>query len=133
FQEANSLGMAMMETRDTDSALEQVVKGKADTLLVMQNDLYERAPAAVVNTALKAARSVIVMDHSLTDNVSHADYVLPVGSFAEADGTLVNNEGRAQRFFQVLSPSHAVQEGWRACARLLGGSAAVEWHGLDDV
>ena len=30
--------------------------------------------------------------------------VLPAGTFAEADGTLVNNEGRAQRFFQVFVP-----------------------------
>jgi predicted molibdopterin-dependent oxidoreductase YjgC len=27
-------------------------------------------------------------------------------SFAESDGTVVNNEGRAQRFFQVYDPSY---------------------------
>ena len=30
--------------------------------------------------------------------------VLPAATFAETDGTLVNNEGRAQRFFQVFVP-----------------------------
>ena len=39
--------------------------------------------------------------------------VLPAGTFAETDGTLVNNEGRAQRFFQVFVPQGDIQESWR--------------------
>ena len=30
---------------------------------------------------------------------------MPAGTFAESDGTLVNSEGRAQRFFQVFVPA----------------------------
>jgi len=35
-------------------------------------------------------------------------------NFAESDGTFVNNEGRAQRFYQVYYPSNpSVLEAWR--------------------
>ena len=35
---------------------------------------------------------------------NHADVMVPVATFAEADGTLISAEGRAQRFFQVYDP-----------------------------
>ncbi len=34
-----------------------------------------------------------------------AHLVLPASSFAESDGTMVSQEGRAQRYFQVFEPS----------------------------
>ena len=132
--EANSLGMAMMSDRDVDDAFEAITSNRADTLVVMQNDLYERAQAGKVDAAIKAAKNLIVLDHSMTATIAKADYVLPAGSFAEADGTLINNEGRAQRFFQVFIPDAPLQEGWRWCAdlnRAIG--APVRWHGMDDL
>jgi NADH-quinone oxidoreductase subunit G len=40
--------------------------------------------------------------------------LIPVGTFAEADGTIVNNEGRAQCFFQVFMPKNEnLRESWR--------------------
>jgi len=62
--------------------------------------------------------------------------VLPAGTFAEADGTLVNAEGRAQRFVQVIAPAGAVQESWRWLRDLLwavGRREAAAWHSLDEV
>ncbi|MES1924726.1 NADH-quinone oxidoreductase subunit NuoG [Salinisphaera sp. T31B1] len=132
--EANSLGMAMMGEADVDDALSAIEAGRADTLVVMQNDLYERAPKVRVDAALKRLRRLIVLDHSLTATIAKADYVLPAGSFAEADGTLVNNEGRAQRFFQVFIPDAPLQEGWRWCVDIArGGDTALGWQGMDDV
>ncbi len=43
LSEANSLGMAMLEERNVDHALTAIEDGSADTLVVMQNCLYERA------------------------------------------------------------------------------------------
>ncbi|MES1946877.1 NADH dehydrogenase subunit G [Salinisphaera sp. C84B14] len=134
LNEANSLGMAMMSDRDVDHAFEAITSRRADTLIVMQNDLYERAQHGKVDAAIKAAKNLIVLDHSMTATIAKADYVLPAGSFAEADGTLVNNEGRAQRFFQVFIPEAPLQEGWRWCAdlnRAIG--KPVDWYGMDDL
>ena len=57
--------------------------------------------------------------------------VLPAATFAEADGTFVNNEGRAQRFFQVFVPEGDIQESWRwlrdIAGAQAGGSAWATW------
>lgn len=66
--------------------------------------------------------------------------MLPAASFAEADGTLINMEGRAQRFFQVYAPAFydadiQVREGWRWLAALQGtlDRKAPRWSTFDEV
>jgi len=55
-----------------------------------------------------------VLDAIATPTVLRASVVLSAGSFAESDGTLVNNEGRAQRFFQTFAPATGtIRESWR--------------------
>ena len=56
----------------------------------------------MVDRLLAAAQHIVMIDHIEHATSAKADVVLPAATFAEADGTLVNNEGRAQRFFQVF-------------------------------
>ncbi|WP_111746264.1 NADH-quinone oxidoreductase subunit NuoG [Salinisphaera orenii] len=134
LMEANSLGMAMLDAPSVDGALDAIESGQIDTLVVNQNDLYERAPASRVDAALRQLKSLVVLDHSLTRTTARADSVLPSGSFAESDGTLINNEGRAQRFFQVFIPEGPMQEAWRWCADLARAlERPVRWNGMDDL
>src|SRR3546814_12807745 len=77
-----------------------------------------RTDKARVDAALNAAKVLIVADHQKTATSDRAHLVLPAASFAEGDGTLVSQEGRAQRFFQVFDPTYLdaailVHEGWR--------------------
>ncbi|PTU73833.1 NADH-quinone oxidoreductase subunit NuoG [Pseudomonas mangrovi] len=143
--EANSLGMALLlagESRDSslDAALAALENGAADAVLVLENDLYRRADPARVDAALAAARVVIVADHQRSATSERAHLLLPVASFAEADGTLVSLEGRAQRFFQVFEPSYydgesLIREGWRwlhALHSTLRGQP-LDWSQLDQV
>ncbi|MEK1941949.1 MAG: NADH-quinone oxidoreductase subunit NuoG [Pseudomonas sp.] len=138
--EANSLGLAMLGGDSADAALQAVIDGKADAIVVLENDLYTRADKALVDAALNAANVVIVADHQQTDTTARAHLVLPAASFAEGDGTLVSQEGRAQRFFQVFDPTYydasiLVHEGWRWLhalrSTLLGQN--VDWTQLDHV
>ncbi len=138
--EANSLGLAMLGGDSADAALQAVIDGKADAIVVLENDLYTRADKALVDAALNAAKVVIVADHQQTDTTARAHLVLPAASFAEGDGTLVSQEGRAQRFFQVFDPTYydasiLVHEGWRWLhalrSTLLGQD--VDWTQLDHV
>ena len=109
-------------------------------MIVLENDLYRRADAAKVDAALATAKAVIVADHQQTATTAKAHLVLSASSFAEGDGTLVSQEGRAQRFFQVFEPSYydsniLVREGWRWMHALhctLQGKA-VDWTQLDQV
>lgn len=138
--EANSLGLALLGGESVDAALEALSSGQADAVVVLENDLYRRADKAIVDTALTAAKAVIVADHQRTATSERAHLVLPAASFAEGDGTLVSLEGRAQRFFQVFEPSYydasiLIREGWRwlhALHSTLQGKA-VDWTQLDQV
>lgn len=138
--EANSLGLAMLGGNSVDDALQAVIDGKADAIVVLENDLYTRTDKAKVDAALNAAKVVIVADHQKTATSDRAHLVLPAASFAEGDGTLVSQEGRAQRFFQVFDPKYMdasilVHEGWRWLhalrATLLG--QPIDWTQLDHV
>ncbi|MCD5978479.1 NADH-quinone oxidoreductase subunit NuoG [Pseudomonas quasicaspiana] len=138
--EANSLGLALLGGDSVDAALQAVIDGKADAIVVLENDLYTRTDAAKVDAALSAAKVVIVADHQKTPTGDRAHLVLPAASFAEGDGTLVSQEGRAQRFFQVFDPTYLdasilVHEGWRWLHALRATllNKPVDWTLLDHV
>ncbi len=138
--EANSLGLALLGGESVDAALQAVIDGKADAIVVLENDLYTRTDAAKVDAALSTAKVVIVADHQKTATGDRAHLVLPAASFAEGDGTLVSLEGRAQRFFQVFDPTYLdasilVHEGWRWLHALRATllNKPVDWTQLDHV
>lgn len=138
--EANSLGLAMLGGESVDAALQAVIDGKADAIVVLENDLYTRTDKAKVDAALTAAKVVIVADHQKTATSDRAHLVLPAASFAEGDGTLVSQEGRAQRFFQVFDPQYMdasilVHEGWRWLHALRATllNKPIDWTQLDHV
>jgi len=105
-REANSTGLALMGGQPLDWALDELTQGNADALVVLENDLYQRLPAKQVDAALARVDTCIVVDHQRTQTTEKASVLLPAASFAETSGTLVNLEGRAQRFFQVFEPAY---------------------------
>jgi NADH-quinone oxidoreductase subunit G len=131
--EANSLGVALIGADSAAAALARLTRGEADGVVVLENDLYRRAPKSTVDAALAKASTVIVIDHQITATTAKAHLVLPAATVFESDGTFVNFEGRAQRFFQVFDPSYykkvATTESWRWLVQLKGSS----WRVLDDV
>ena len=120
--EPNTFGLAMMEARPLAGAL----SSGAPSVIVLENDLYRRAPASAVDALLGGARHVVVADYLENPTGAKAGLVLPAGTFAESDGTFVSSEGRAQRFFQVYVPEQPILESWR----WLGDPA---WGNLDGV
>ncbi|MGH8457298.1 MAG: molybdopterin-dependent oxidoreductase, partial [Stenotrophobium sp.] len=131
--EANSIGVAMMDAGALDVALSQLDKGEADTLVVLENDLYRRAPKAQVDAAFKSLKSLIVLDHQMTATAEKAQLLLPAASVFESDGTFISMEGRAQRHYQVFDPAYynkeiATLEAWR----WLSGLKGEPWKILDD-
>jgi NADH-quinone oxidoreductase subunit G len=124
--ECNSVGAALIGGRPLSAALQSVRDGEADTVIILENDLYRRAPAAEVDAFLNTAAHVIVLDHLDNATTRKAELVLPAGTFAESDGTFVSSEGRAQRFFQVFVPQNEVSASWRWLS-------PDYWHDLDDV
>lgn len=138
--EANSLGVALLGGNTIEQALAALKNNEADAVVVLENDLYRRVDAALVGAALAAARAVIVIDHQYTATAEKASLLLSAASFAEGDGTLVNNEGRAQRYFQVYDPSWykaetRIHEGWRWLHVVQSAmqNREADWSHLDEV
>jgi NADH-quinone oxidoreductase subunit G len=124
--ECNSMGAALIGGNSLRAAFQTVLDGHADTVIILENDLYRRAPPAEVDSMLGAAPHVIVLDHLANRTTGKAELVLPAGTFAESDGTFISSEGRAQRFFQVFVPQNDVLASWRWLK-------PDRWHDLDDV
>ena len=134
--ECNSLGLALMETKPLRAAFDAVEKGEADTVILLENDLFRRAEAARVDRFLEGCKRVIVLDQLFTPTAAKADLVLPAATFAEADGTLVNNEGRAQRSYRVFPAPEGVLESWRWLTEVLissGRREAASWKDPDNI
>ena len=131
--ECNSLGLAMMGGKSLKDAFNA---GSVDTLVVLENDLYRHDSTAAVDAFMKQCNQVVVLDHANTTTVQKAHLVIPAGAFAESDGILVNNEGRAQRFFQVYETKSDIQESWRWLA-VVGAEAGkgrmAEWKNFESV
>ncbi|WP_323887754.1 NADH-quinone oxidoreductase subunit NuoG [Aeromonas veronii] len=144
-QEANSLGLAMLGAqtltdKPLEAALARIEAEEGLALVTLENDLYRRAPRNRVDASLARLQHLLVIDHQATPTANKADLVLPAASFAEADGTLVNMEGRAQRFFQVYAPAFynadiQVREGWRWLAALQGAieRKPLRWQNFEQV
>jgi NADH-quinone oxidoreductase subunit G len=120
-----------------EAALALIESGEADRIVVLENDLYRQAPAVRVDAALAKAK-LLVVDHQRTATAERADVLLSAASFAEGDGTVVNNEGRAQRFFQVFDatyyrPDANIHEGWRWLrgVQTSRDGQPVDWDQLD--
>jgi NADH-quinone oxidoreductase subunit G len=133
--ECNTFGLAMFEARPLEDAFEVVRRGEADTVVVLENDLYRRAPAGEVGAFLGTIPHLVALDHLATPTAEPAELLLPAGTFAEADGTLVSSEGRAQRFFRVLDPAGSVQASWRWLVHAIAAAGKREVAGwnLDDL
>ena len=124
--ECNTVGAALIGGSPLTAAFEAVRDGRADTVIILENDLYRRAPATEVDAFLSAAKHVIVLDHLTNPTTEKAELQLPAGTFAESDGTFISSEGRAQRFFQVFAPQQEVLASWRWLK-------PDHWQNLDDV
>ena len=138
--EANSAGLALLGGRSLRDAFDSISQGKADTVIVLENDLYRRADQATVDAFLGKARTVMVIDSLEHRTAAHADILLPSATGPESDGTFVNNEGRAQRFYQVYIPQGEVIESWRWLKDLAPaqsqqtdvGTGIAAWRSFDD-
>ena len=136
----NSVGLGMIGGGSLEEALSELETGAADAVIVLENDLHRHASAARVDAALAKAPLVLVVDHQRTAIMEKAHLVLSAASFAESDGTVVNNEGRAQRFFQVYDAAYydaktVMLESWRWLHSLHStvNNRQVDWTQLDHV
>ncbi len=130
FPECNSVGLALLDgltLEETEERIDgrQKAEEKIDTVIILENDLYKRASKERIDAMLKKCRQVIVIDHLMNETARQADVLLPAAAFAESAGTVVNNEGRAQRFYSAVPLTGQLKPGWSWCND--------QWENLDQV
>jgi NADH-quinone oxidoreductase subunit G len=134
--ECNSLGLSMLPGKSFEDRLVANASDEIDCLVIVENDLFRHADEASVNKLFGRCRQVIVIDHLLNKSALNADLLLPAATFAESEGTLVNNEGRAQRYYKAIGNKSQFKESWRWIAQLIqltDPGQKVEWNKFDDV
>ena len=133
--ECNNFGLSLMQPRPLSEAFRTIRSEPVGTLIVLENDLFRRTSASEVASLLHGVRHLVVLDYLGNATTEAAELVLPAGTFTESDGTLVNSEGRAQRYFQALDPSTEVQASWRWLGEgsAASGKSEAQWQGLDDL
>ena len=132
---ANSVGVCLLGGK----SVEELLADDFDAVIVAENQLTDALDIEKLAQLLND-KTVITLDHQNLHWHKFVDIVLPAASFAEADGTLVSAEGRAQRFFQVYDPSYydpknCIKEGWRWLHALETSlnDLPLDWTQLDDV
>ena len=133
WPEANSLGAELLGGQSLAALLARAQSGELQQLIVLENDLYRRAPKAQVDALLAAVPKLTVLDHSRTPTMNRAAVLLPAASFAEGDGSYINSEGRAQRAIQVHQPDDEIAESWRWLQRIAVRAQHPLGNSLDEL
>jgi NADH-quinone oxidoreductase subunit G len=134
--ECNSMGLTLFPGQSIEDAIIATENKEIDTLVVLENDLYRRAGEDSVNKLFKRSKQVIVLDQLHNKTTQNANILLPAATFAESEGTIVNNEGRAQRYYKVIDNNSQVRESWRWITdfiKVMDVKQAVSWNRLDDI
>ncbi|MFZ2950988.1 MAG: molybdopterin-dependent oxidoreductase [Desulfuromonadaceae bacterium] len=93
----NAFGCALLaREQGAKSFSEALAGGKIKGIISLEADLPAGLPPGI--------RVLAAADWLPTHLVKRAEITMPVTSWVEMDGTFVNNEGRAQRFKQVMQP-----------------------------
>lgn len=137
---SNTLGLGLIGGMSLDYILKEFRENKADAIIFMEYDLYRFLSKKDCNFFFKQNGKVITIDHQYTDTYKKSGLTLPSTSFAETSGTIVNFEGRAQRFFQVYDPmfyenSNCLYESWKwlHCIKSKINKTEISWFNLDNV
>jgi NADH-quinone oxidoreductase subunit G len=133
FPQCNSVGLALLEGKSYDELLKATEA--YDCIIILENDLYKLADRRNTESFLKRFKNIILLHHTKNDTSKDADIVLPSGTFAESTGTIVNYEGRAQRYYRVLPSDGKIKDSWKHISEMMQakGGYDVDWQKFDDV
>ena len=133
--EANTFGAHRLGGMPLEDALDRAAEGLVHTLVIAGNDLYRRAPEAKVSAALNCEARILVLDALDNATANAADLVFPAATAFESTGTLVNYEGRAQRFYQVFQPADDIRPLWSWVEEIASAGARSDcrWQSADQV
>lgn len=109
---------------------QQLAEQKVSHVMVLGSAASDAAKAG----DLKSARQVVTLATHEGVFVEHARVVLPVSSWAEADGTFKNRNGIAQESHKAVAPQGDSKPAWRVVAELATAlGAPFAWKKLREL
>lgn len=130
--ECNSMGLSLLP----GASFEDIISAdntRFDALVILENDLFRRAGNELIDELIDRSGKIIVLDSLINKTTEKADILLAAATFAESEGTIVNNEGRAQRYYKAVVPKDQVKESWRWIAESAQNRESFNWNRLDDI
>ena len=118
LEAVNSMGLGLLNEdvkHISDLTLRLQQQTTASALIVLQADLFTLTTEAAA--MCESVRHLIVVDQLPSATSDLADVVIACANVFETEGTYVNNEGRAQRFFAVHD-TQGRPDAWRSLANL---------------
>ncbi len=105
---ANSIGLSVLKAKSMES-----IKESVDVVIALENDFHDDLPEFAAQFQ-KQVKHLVLIDALETSSSKHASIILPCLSFAESTGSLINQEGRLQRYFSVFASNLVgVESAWR--------------------
>jgi NADH-quinone oxidoreductase subunit G len=110
---AELLGMKRVGSDDATSGLDAVA-AHSGVVLVLGDDLADQEASFG-----ERAELYVYLGHHESAAAERADFVLPITTFAEQEGSFTNHEGRVQRFWPALRPPGMARPAWLILGALL--------------
>jgi NADH-quinone oxidoreductase subunit G len=124
----NTNGLALQglgtDTAALDGVLGGIEAGRVQALVLVRTDLTRWTDAARAERALEAAPYVVVLDSDGRAAAQFANVVLPIGTYAESDGTFTNHARRVQRFRPAVALPGQARHGWQVLGELAADAGA---------
>lgn len=104
---ANSMGLGIL----TEQSLDMLTKSPTAEHVIILEPAFELTDE--VKSWLNGCKNITVMQHSRNEFTGIANLVVASATVAESEGTLVNAEGRMQRYFSVMPPQEGIAAAWK--------------------
>ncbi len=137
---SNTLGLGLIGGISIEEVLDRLQKKEADAVIFMEYDVSRYLSKYDYEIFFKNKKNICTIDHQYTKTYKNSKLNLPCVNFPESSGTIINFEGRAQRFFQVYDPmffnkKNCLYESWKwlhfiQCKFL---NKNISWFNIDDV
>ncbi|MCV2524802.1 MAG: molybdopterin-dependent oxidoreductase, partial [Candidatus Lightella neohaematopini] len=98
---ANGLGLSLIKNQGSIEQALNLLKHKvADGLIILENDLYRYVLKNKLDNLLNNISTIIILDYKYNNVMKKANIIIPTTSNIESSGTVINYEGRIQKFFK---------------------------------
>ncbi|MGD6858532.1 MAG: NADH-quinone oxidoreductase subunit NuoG [Enterobacteriaceae bacterium] len=94
----NSMGLSIINKKNLVEILKK--KKKIDCAIILENNLYQHYSNETIIKIFNKIKNIIILDNHISKMKYVSKLFIPSTNFMESDGTVINYEGRAQRFFK---------------------------------